>query len=172
MGWGQAGQRPADALDLSPAARRADTFVVDAKVALGEADVVVLVLGAPGARQWRLLLVDSRIQALQASAQLLLPRGREPAPSAPAGRVPSLRAPSSRVRRRRRHLRGSCYCVTEGGEERDQISPLSQWPASLLGPQGNRVRVQRFSLDIATPRHIFGLHILQCRDIQRRANIG
>lgn len=96
---------------------------MDAEVALGEADVVVLVLGAPGARQRRLLLVDRGVQALQTPVQLLLPRGRQPTPSAPAGGVSSLRVPSSRVRRRRRHLGGSCYCVTGGGEERDKIDP-------------------------------------------------
>ena len=56
-----------------PLGQKADTFIVDAEVALGEADVVVLVLGAPGARQRRLVLVDRRIQALQAPAQFLLP---------------------------------------------------------------------------------------------------
>lgn len=56
-----------------PMARPADTFVVDTEVSLGEADIVVLVLGAPGSRQWRFVLIDSRVQALQAPAQFLLP---------------------------------------------------------------------------------------------------
>lgn len=45
---------------------------MDAQVALREADVVVLVLGAPGARQRRLLLVDGGVEAAEALAQLLL----------------------------------------------------------------------------------------------------
>lgn len=117
-------------------AKQANTFVVDAEVALGEADVVVLVLGAPGARQRRLVLVDSRVQALQAPAQFLLSRGRQPAAGASAGGVSSLRAPSSRVRRRRRHLGGSCYCVTGGGEERDQIRPTQPMALEPSGAAG------------------------------------
>lgn len=57
-----------------PVARHADTFVVDTEVSLGEADVVVLVLGAPGSRQRRFVLINCRVQALQAPAQFLLPR--------------------------------------------------------------------------------------------------
>lgn len=69
------GRRPRSALSLpSCLAPLAATFVVDAQVALGEADVVVLVLGAPGARQRRLGLVDGRVEASKALAQLLLLR--------------------------------------------------------------------------------------------------
>lgn len=57
-----------------PAARPVDTFVMDTEVSLGEADVVVLVLGAPGARQRRLVLINRRVQALQAPTEFLLSR--------------------------------------------------------------------------------------------------
>lgn len=50
------------------------TFVMDTEVSLGEADVVVLVLGTPGARQRRLVLINRRVQALQAPTQFLLSR--------------------------------------------------------------------------------------------------
>lgn len=141
-----------------PLGQKTDTFIVDAEVALGEADVVVLVLGAPGARQRRLVLVDRRIQALQAPAQFLLPWGRQPAPSGPAGGVSNLRAPSSRVRRRRRHLGGSCYCVTGGGEEQDKIrpaQPMTREPIRAAG-KPSPSPATRFG-----PRHAsthFGLH--------------
>ena len=155
-----------------PAAKQANTFVVDAEVALGEADVVILVLGAPGTRQRRLLLVDRGVQALQAPAELLLPRGRQPAPGGPAGGVSSLRAPSSRVRRRCRHLGGSCYCVTGGGEERDQIRPAQPMIRKSTGAAGkpSPSPAPRFGHSHASTH--FELYIPQCRALQRRINAG
>lgn len=172
----QQGSSSTDALQTLwtylPGIRQTDTFVVDAEVALGEADVVVLVLGAPGARQRRLVLVDRRVQALQAPAQLLLPGGWQPTPRAPARGVSCLRAPSSRVRRRRRHLGGSCYCVTGGGEERDQIRPAQPMAREPPGASGklSPSRAPLFGHCHASPH--FGLHIPQCRAPQGRANAG
>lgn len=155
-----------------PATKQANTFVVDAKVALGEADVVVLVLGAPGTRQRRLVLVDRGIQALQAPAQFLLPWGRQPASSAPAGGVSNLQVPSSQVRRRRRHLGGSCYCVTGGGEKRDQIrlfQPMASEPTWAAGkPSPSLAPLLRNHY--ASPH--FGLHFPQCRALQGRTSLG
>lgn len=54
------------------------TFVVNAKIVLRQADVAVLVLGAPGARQRRLLFVHHRIEQLQPVHGLVLPRIRFP----------------------------------------------------------------------------------------------
>ena len=57
----------------APCARRTPrTFVVHPQVVLRQADVAELVLRAPGPRQRRLLLVHSRVKALQPPLQLLL----------------------------------------------------------------------------------------------------
>lgn len=80
---------------------------MDAQVALREADVVVLVLGAPGARQRRLLLVDGRVKATEAPAQLLL-LGRSR-----SRRISPVRAPRARLR----HL-GFALCHRAGSEAR------------------------------------------------------
>lgn len=47
------------------------TFVVHAKIVLAEADVVVLVLGAPRARQRGLVLVDHRVEQLETIDRLV-----------------------------------------------------------------------------------------------------
>lgn len=54
------------------------TFVVNAEIVLRQANVAVLVLGAPGARQRRLLLVHHRVEQLQPIHGLALPRIRFP----------------------------------------------------------------------------------------------
>lgn len=54
------------------------TFVVNAEIVLRQAYVAVLVLGAPGARQRRLLLVHHRVEQLQPVHRLALPRIRFP----------------------------------------------------------------------------------------------
>lgn len=173
MGYGPGSTAPGRAVwPLPPSAKQTNTFVVDAEVTLGEADVVVLVLGAPGARQRRLVLVDRGVQALQAPAQLLLPWGRQPAPSAPAGGVSSLRAPSSPVRRRSRHLGGSCYCVTGGGEERDQIRTAQPMTRKSTGAAGkpSPSPALLFQHGHASPH--FELYIPQCSALQRQTNSG
>lgn len=138
---------PVPAEGARPGPPRPGTFVVDAQVALREADVVVLVLGAPGARQRRLLLVDGRVEAAEAPAQLLLlgrPRSR---------RVPPVRAPRARLR----HL-GFALCHRAGSEAR--LRP----PANGLRacPQWGRAARREAESDRPPPaRHLLslGLHI-------------
>lgn len=111
------------------------TFVVNAEIVLRQANVAVLVLGAPGARQRRLLLVHHRIKQLQPIHGLALPRIRFPrlhnTPFIAGGGHHCHPLPHSpRSGHRRAAIRDSwtreCRCATSHAQlSRSRQSPLS-----------------------------------------------